>query len=170
MRCRAALLRACASVAEAHAGRAREHALWLWGDGDGGGGEGLGGGGAAGTIEAQMSHDDGCVLATMQVLARAGDLEGARRVFEAQPPPHSAAAWAEMLRLEREFHRTGLVLEELGVPSEAVSPFQVGSGPYGDILQGAQAALRGVGAGATSGEEEEQQDEAARDAEGEKST
>ena len=49
------------------------------------------------------------------MLARAGDLEGAREVFESQPPPHSAAAWGEMLRLEQQNGRSGLVLSELGV-------------------------------------------------------
>ena len=107
---RAALLRASAGVAIAEAPAAREAALWLWAAGDE-------------ATRAGQRRDDSCVRAMMRVLARAGDLEGARQVFESQPPPHSGAAWAEMLRLEQEHDRSGLVLGELGlaVDSEGVA-------------------------------------------------
>ena len=173
------LLRACAGVGPQHAAAAREGALWLWAEG----GE---------AVRRDQCDDDACVVGMMRVLARVGDLEGAREVFESQPPPHSAAAWGEMLRLEQQNGRSGLVLSELGVHVNEEGVAVTAGGKLGTLrppgwvedagreceevplptlttagveaaLRGAQEALRQGEAAAAAEEEEEAAAEARAD-------
>ena len=172
---RATLLRAVAAVAPHEAAAAREGALWLWAEG-------------GDTVRSSQCYDDACVLGMMRVLARAGDLEGARQVFESQPPPHSAAAWGEMLRLEQEHGRSGLVLGELGVEVDKDGVAVTAGGKLGtlrppgwieDAGRGSEgvslptvttasmeAALRGAQEALRRGEAAEAEAEAAEAAEG----
>ena len=174
LRSRAMLLRACSGVAPQEGGAAREGALWLWAEG-------------GATVLSGQCYDDACVLAMMRVLARAGDLDGARQVFESQPPPHSAAAWGEMLRLEQDHGRSGLVLAELGVEVDEEGVAVTAGGKLGTLrppgwaedagrlsegvplptvsTAGMEAALRGAQESLRRGEAAEAEAEAAEAAE-----